>query len=76
MKRTTILLDESLIRRAKQKARSEGRSFAALVREAVTIYVSEGRAGSDVPTIAGGFSSGERNTSEDTGELLWSTPHQ
>jgi len=78
MKRTTVFLDESLIRRARQMARSEGKSFAALVREAVTAYVTggRGRAGEVVPTVAGAFSSGSEATAENAEQLLWTDPHE
>jgi len=72
VKRTTVFLDEALIRRATRKARSEGRSFAALVREAVAAYVAgrpEGKR--PLPSFTGMYDSGHTDTSERVDELLW-----
>jgi len=76
MKRTTVFLDEALLRRAKQFAQREGKSLAALVREAIAGYLagSRGRM-STVPGIAGRFASGHADTSEHADELLWRDPH-
>lgn len=66
MKRTTIFLDEPLHRRLQQVGRSEGRSFAAVVRDAMTAYL-ERRETSEpgrLPSIAGMFASGAQDTSE------------
>jgi len=76
MKRTTVFLDESLIRRAMQKARSEKRSFAALVREAVAEYVARRPTGHrPLPSITGIADSGETDISERVDEFLWTDPH-
>ena len=75
MKRTTVFLDEPLLRRARQLAQSEGKSFAALVREAVAAYVAGDRAAPGVPGIAGTFASGAADISERVDDLLWSDPH-
>jgi hypothetical protein len=81
MRRTTIFLDERLLRRAKDVARREGKSFAQVVREAVAGYVAgyvagASRAGADtVPSIAGRFASGYADTAERADELLWREPH-
>jgi hypothetical protein len=40
MKRTTIRLPEDLLRRAKVKASSEGRSFTSLVEEGLYLVLS------------------------------------
>lgn len=71
-----MFLDESLIRRAMQKARSEKRSFAALVREAVAEYVAGRPKGHrPLPSFTGKYDSGHTDTSERVDELLWTDPH-
>jgi hypothetical protein len=75
MRRTTIFLDDQLLRRARQFARREGKSFAAVVRESLAAYVSGGRRGTRLPSLAGRFASGHAETSEKVDELLWREPH-
>lgn len=76
MKRTTVFLDEGLLKRMRAVARKEGRSFAAVVREAMTRYLAGGAPGTArVPGIAGQFVSGKFDTSERVDELLWKDPH-
>ena len=77
MKRTTVFLDEAMVRRARRYARKAGVSFAAVVREAVAMYLGarEGEAGGGaVPTVAGRFASRRGDTSERVDELLWQEP--
>lgn len=76
MKRTTVFLDESLLRRAWETARREGKSFAAVVREALAAYVS-GAGGKQgrLPSIVGKYRSAFTDTSERVDELLWTDPH-
>lgn len=77
MKRTTVFLEDALIRRAMRKARSEGRSFAALVREAVAAYVDARPAGHrPLPSITGIADSGETDISERVDQFLWTDPHE
>ena len=76
MKRTTVFLDEALLRMAMQKAQSEGRSFAALVRDALAAYVTplpEGHR--PLPSFTGIADSGETDISERVDEFLWTDPH-
>lgn len=76
MKRTTIFLDEILLRRLKQVARAQGKSFAAVVREAVGQYVAARPAGDrQLPSFAGIAASGEADVSSRVDELLWTEPH-
>jgi hypothetical protein len=76
MIRTTVFLDETLIQRAKQLARDEGKSFAALVRDAVASYVAGNRGNAPgVPSVAGAFESKRSDISERTDGLLWTDPH-
>jgi plasmid stability protein len=70
MRRTTIFLDEPLLRRLRAAAEREGRSFAALVRDALTAYLDGPRAGRRLPSIAGRFAGGRPDTSERLNELL------
>jgi hypothetical protein len=76
VKRTTVFLEESLLRRARQFARREGRSLAQVVREALAHYVGTApghrRA---LPSVTGMFDSGHTDTSERVDELLWRDPH-
>jgi hypothetical protein len=77
MERTTVFLDKLLLRRARELARREGKSFAAVVREALAVYVtSTDRPPSRLPSIAGSFASGHADTSERVDELLWTEPHR
>ena len=71
MRRTTVFLDERLQRQVRQPARAAGRSFAAVVREALAQYVA-GRRGppTRLPSIAGAWESGTPDTAERHEELL------
>jgi hypothetical protein len=78
MRRTTVFLDEPLLRRARQYARREGKSFAQVVREAIAQYLAGGRGApgsTPLPSFAGRFSRGDTDTSARTDELLWQDPH-
>jgi hypothetical protein len=74
MRRTTIFLDDKLLREAQRHARRTGASFATVVREALARYLA-GTSSSSVPSIAGSFASGKRDTASRVDELLWSKPH-
>jgi hypothetical protein len=76
MKRTTIFLDEQTLERAQRHARRAGVSFATLVREALAEYLGRPRAATTLPSVAGRFASGESQTSENVGDLLWRDPHE
>lgn len=74
MKRTTVFLDEPTLRRLKQKARAEGKSFAQCVREAVAAYVAAPPRGArPLPSWVGMFNSGHTDTSERVDEILAET---
>ena len=76
MKRTTVFLDETLLQRAKQLARDQGKSFAGLIRDAVAAYVAGDRGNAPgVPSVAGAFESKKNNASETADGLLWTDPH-
>lgn len=76
MRRTTVFLDDKLLRRAKRLAERDGVSFAMLVREALSRYIAQPRLAGGVPSVAGQFSSGRTDTAEKVDELLWRDPHQ
>lgn len=76
MRRTSLFLDEQLIKRMQKLARSRGVSFATLVREALAQYTAGVQPSSGVPSIAGRFESGTTDTSERVDELLWRKPHE
>lgn len=75
MKRTTIFLDEQTLHRLHRTAQRQGVSAAMLVREAVTRYLDAPTAASQLPSIAGLFTSAHRDTSERLDQLLWPDPH-
>jgi hypothetical protein len=74
VKRTSLFLEESLLRRARELARREGRSLAHVVREALAQYLANGPV-RKLPSIAGKYRSGYTDTSERAEELLWQDPH-
>lgn len=75
MRRTTIFLDDKLLREAQRHARRTGASFATVVREALTRYLA-GPTAASLPSIAGSFASGKRDTASRLDELLWRDPHE
>jgi metal-responsive CopG/Arc/MetJ family transcriptional regulator len=76
MKRTTMFIDEALLKRLRRLAQRQGVSYATLVREALTQYLASPRVSEELPSIAGRFSSGVTDTSARVDELLWRDPHQ
>ena len=76
MKRTTVFLDEATILRLQKTAQRTGVSAAALVREAVALYLDTPAAPQSVPSIAGQFASAQADISERVDEFLWRDPHQ
>lgn len=75
MKRTSLFLDDKLLRRLQRAAAREGVSVASLVREAVARYLAEPATSGTLPSVAGRFSSGMSDTSSRTDDLLWKDPH-
>ena len=76
MKRTTIFLDEPLLRRAQAYARQHGVSFATVIREAVSGYLAGGTTTAGrLPSVTGQFDSGSADTASRVDELLWRDPH-
>lgn len=76
MRRTTVFLPEALVKRAQRYAARHDKTFAQVVREALADYLSPGGTmKSKLPTVAGRFASGHRDTSARVDELLWKDPH-
>jgi hypothetical protein len=75
MKRTSLFFDDKLLRSLKRLATRRGVSVASIVREAVASYLAEPAVGTTLPSIAGRFASGMRDTSARVDDLLWSDPH-
>jgi len=76
MRRTTIFIEEGLLKQARRYAAREGKSFAQVVREALTAYLTGGVVmNRKLPRLAGSFASGRTDTSEKVDELLWNDPH-
>jgi predicted DNA-binding protein len=75
MDRTSLFLDEEMMKRIQKLARARGVSFASLVREALAQYLVDAEPATSVPSIAGRFTSGEKDTAERVDELLWRNPH-
>lgn len=75
MKRTSLFLDDNLLKKLKRVAARDGVSIASLVREAVSRYLAEPQGRGSVPSIAGRFASGFRDTGGNPDEFLWRDPH-
>jgi hypothetical protein len=67
--KTTVYLPAAEYRRLQALARSEGRSTAELIREAVAEYAGR-RAGQKRPRTLGAFRSGRRTIAEKAEKLL------
>lgn len=80
VRRTQIYLDESMDRELRQRAASEGRSAAALIREAVTAYLArpDPPDGDDpIRAMAGAFAGMGRDASvEHDRDLYGSKPRR
>ncbi|MES2176789.1 MAG: CopG family transcriptional regulator [Gemmatimonadota bacterium] len=75
MKRTTMFIDEDLLKRLQRMAQKQNVSYATLVREALMEYLDKPRSAGTLPSIAGRFASGTADTSVRVDELLWRDPH-
>lgn len=74
MKRTQIYLEEDLDRELRDVASSEGRSAAALIREAVRVYLSSrqpSRGDDPILKMIGALEGGSERASEDVDEVLY-----
>jgi ribbon-helix-helix CopG family protein len=76
MKRTSLFLDTKLLRDLKRAADRRRVSVASIVREAVARYLAEPLASDPLPSVAGKFASGKRNTAARVDDLLWRNPHE
>ncbi len=73
MKRTTVFLDEAIESDLQVLAKTSGRPFSSLVREAISEYVRiRLRRGGRELSFVGVGRSGRRNTAERHEEILWS----
>lgn len=75
MRRTSIFLDEQTLARLHKAAQRSGTSSAALIREALSLYLDAPRAAVGLPSVTGQFASGTTDTAERADELLWRDPH-
>lgn len=73
MRRTQIYLDEPLRRRIDKLATAEGRSAAALIREAAARYLDERRAPEDDPIrgFIGGADGGPKDAAREHDRYLY-----
>ena len=78
MKRTTIFVDEAIEKDLKVLARRQGRTAAAVIRDALARYVRDQVDGPGLALrIVGLGASGHRDTAETHEDLLWAEiePH-
>lgn len=76
MKRTTIFLEDALLRALKRLATRRDVSFATVVREAAAAYIAAPAPAYAVPSVAGRFASHTTDTASHVDELLWREPHE
>ena len=77
MRRTTVFLEDDLLKKARRYASKRGKSFARVVREALLEFITEEDSMKrKLPSLAGQFASGRSDTSERVDELLWQDPHR
>jgi hypothetical protein len=76
MKRTSLFLDDRIMADIRRLAAKRGVSVATIVREALASYVAEPQEKGRVPSIAGRFKSGKRDTATRSNELLWKVVHR
>lgn len=76
MKRTSLFLDDLLLKKLRRAADRRGVSVALLVREAVAQYLGRPETESALPSIAGRFTSGKSDTADRADTLLWVNPHE
>ena len=77
MRRTTVFLEDALLKQAHRYADRHGKSFAQVVREALTAYLAEGGTmKGKLPSVAAQFASGRSDVSSKVDDLLWTDPHR
>ena len=75
MRRTTIFVEDGLLKQAHRYAVRHGKSFAQVVREALVAHLAEGGTmKGTLPSLAGQFASGRSDVSEKVDDLLWEDP--
>ena len=75
MRRTTVFIDEHTLARLQKAAQRSGTSSAALIREALSLFLDAPRAAIGMPSVSGQFASGRTDTAERADEFLWPDPH-
>jgi metal-responsive CopG/Arc/MetJ family transcriptional regulator len=76
MKRTSLFLDDKLLKALRRTAAREGVSVASIVREAVSRYLTEPESSpGSLPSVTGRFKSGKHDTATHTDKFLWRDPH-
>jgi len=70
MKRTTVFADEDVLRKLREIARRQNRSFAEVTRKALTEYVSRRRTKRSRLSLVGVGRSGRKDVAERSEELL------
>ena len=71
MKRTTIFADEGLINEIRDISMEEGRSVAAVVRDAMEDYIKKKRTAKKKLSFIGIGDSGRKDIAERHEEILW-----
>ena len=71
MKRISFFLDDKLLKRLRRTATRNGDSIASIVREAVSRCLAGPEQSAKLPSIAGRFASGTRDTADNTDKFLW-----
>jgi hypothetical protein len=77
MKRTTIFVPEHLERDLQLYAKREGKATAAVVREAIAVYIADGPTRAKLPSFTAAFSGRHTDTAERHEALLFKdlAPH-
>ncbi len=76
MKRTTIFMDEVLLKEMKEISEYENISVAGMVREAMAEYVVKKRRPEKKLSFTGIGDSGRNDISEKHEDLLWKEPEE
>lgn len=76
MKRTTVFIDDGTLKRLQQAAARKGVSSAAMIREALAVYLATPATPTPAPSVLGQFASGKSDTASNVDEMLWSNPHE
>lgn len=71
MKRTTIFADEGMLGVLRQIARTDGKSLASVIRQALERYIDARKRPLRIPSVLGIGRSGRKDIAERHEELLW-----